>query len=476
MAEATLRVVMQAAAAHVNKIAVRMPVIRGSAPREEDPQARYNAHPATAPDGCCIIPAMPPGFGPFANLRVGHAQDASARTGCTVLLATQGAAAAALVLAGGPGERELQTLHPAHLVERIDALLFAGGSAFGLDAAGGVMRWCAERHIGFDTGIAQVPIVPAAILFDLGLGATRRPDADMGYAAAEAAAQPANEPPNQSANQTSTQRTNQSARRGATQGAITANEYAAVPEGNVGAGAGCTVGKLFGLSRAMKSGIGCWTEHLPAYPGGYRDAEPDANAHSESNVPHSTDSHTDSSNASRGPAVAALAAVNAFGDVCDPATGRILAGARGRTPIAGNNELLRDFVNTAAAIRQGIGPTHFGDRGGSDEHAGDIPNPSHDARSPSNTVLVAVATDAALTRVEAGRVARMAAAGMARTLSPAHTTFDGDIIFVLSVGRARADLNAVGSAAAEAVAQAIVRGVTQAHSAHGIPGLAGTPR
>ena len=376
---------------------------------------------------------MPPGFGPLPGLRVGHAQDADTRTGCTVFLASEGAVAAALVLGGAAGERELQTLHPSHLVERIDALLFAGGSAFGLDAAGGVMRWCAEHEIGFDTGIARVPIVPAAILFDLRLGAARRPDAAMGYAAAQAAAQ----------------------------ASTTTGENTSVAEGNVGAGAGCTVGKLFGLSRAMKSGIGCWTEHLPAY----QSSEPD------------TKSHPDSNTQSQSATVAALAAVNAFGDVLDPATGRILSGTR-ISPSANPRtspsakDVSRDFVNTAAAIRNGAAPARFGHPSASSI---DIATPSDDSGSPSNTVLVAVATDAILTRAEAGRVAQMAAAGMARTLSPAHTTFDGDIIFVLSVGQARADLNALGIAAAEAVAHAIVRGVTQSHSAHGVPGLAGSP-
>jgi L-aminopeptidase/D-esterase-like protein len=289
------------------------------------------------------------------------------------------------------------------------------------------MRWCAEHEIGFDTGIARVPIVPAAILFDLRLAAARRPDAAMGYAATQAAAQ----------------------------ASTTTGESTSVAEGNVGAGAGCTVGKLFGLSRAMKSGIGCWTEHLPAY----QSSEPD------------TKSHPDSNTQSQSATVAALAAVNAFGDVLDPATGGILAGTRtslSTSPRTG--DVSRDFVNTAAAIRNGAAPARFGYPSASSI---DIDTPSDDSNSPSNTVLVAVGTDAALTRVEAGRVAQMAAAGMARTLSPAHTTFDGDIIFVLSVGQARANLNALGIAAAEAVAHAIVRGVTQAHSAHGVPGLAG---
>jgi len=170
------------------------------------------------------------GFGPIAGLKIGHAQDDRALTGCTVLLADAGSApydaglgmvAGCDVRGGAVGERELETLRPGHVVERIHALVLAGGSAFGLDAAAGVMRWCEERGIGFDTGVARIPIVPAAILFDLRIGELstsfgprprpRHPDAAMGYAAAEAAAQ--------------------------------AKADAPVAEGNVGAGTGATVGK-----------------------------------------------------------------------------------------------------------------------------------------------------------------------------------------------------------------------------------------
>ena len=315
---------------------------------------------------------MPAGFGPIAGLKIGHAQDDRALTGCTVLLCEAGMVAACDVRGGATGERELETLRPGHLVERIHALVLAGGSAFGLEAATGVMRWCEERGIGFDTGVARVPIVPAVILFDLRI-AKRRPDAAMGYAAAQAAAEAAPDAP--------------------------------VAEGNVGAGTGATVGKLFGIARATKTGIGCWTEEL-----------------------------------SSGVRVAALAAVNAFGDIRDPDTGRIIAGAR----VA---EGSREFADTAAALRRDIQRKGFGD---------------------PNTVLVAVATDAALSRVEAGRLAVMAAAGMARVVSPAHSTFDGDVVLALSIGEARADVNALGAAAAEAVARAIVRGVTQARSAGGV--------
>ena len=358
---------------------------------------------------------MPAGFGPIPGLKIGHAQDVAALTGCTVFVvgeaATNGITAACEVRGGAVGERELAVLDPGHIAERIHGLVFAGGSAFGLDAASGVMRWLEERGIGFDTGVARegatqtirVPIVPAAILFDLGIvaktrGSARRPDAAMGYAAAQAAVE------------------------------------SPVAEGNVGAGTGASVGKLFGIERAMKAGIGCWTEMVRV-----------------------------ASESGETVRVAALAVVNAFGDVRDLETGRLLAGARIENAPDSAVEVdsfAYELLDTARAMRQGNVRGKF---------AGSNPAASRG----TNTVLAAVATDAALTRMEAKRVAVMAAAGMARTLSPAHTTFDGDIVFVLSVGSAPADVNAVGAAAADAVARAIVRGVTQARSAAGLPGLAG---
>jgi L-aminopeptidase/D-esterase-like protein len=319
-------------------------------------------------------------------MKIGHAQDEAALTGCTVLLAEEGMVAGCDVRGGAVGERELETLRPGHIVERIHALVFAGGSAFGLDAASGVMRWCEERGIGFDTGIAKIPNVPAVILFDLRIGdAKRRPDAAMGYAAAEAAARSRRDAP--------------------------------VAEGNAGAGTGATVGKLFGIGRAMKGGIGCWTEEVSA--SGVNKA-----------------------------LVAALAAVNAFGDVRVVETGRIVAVAR-------VSKESPEFVDTEAAMRCGAVRKGFVD---------------------PNTVLVAVATDAALTRQEAQRLATMAAGGVQRVVSPAHTTFDGDVVFALSLGadskKKKVDVNALGAAAAEAVARAIVRGVTQARSAGGVPAVA----
>jgi len=323
---------------------------------------------------------MPPGFGPIAGLTVGHAHDERALTGCTVLIAEAGMAAACEVRGAATGTRELGVLAPGHITQKIHALVFAGGSAFGLDAASGVMCWLEERGVGFDAGAARIPIVPAAILFDLAIGdAARRPDAAMGYQAASAA------------------------------------RSGPVAEGSAGA----TLGKLFGMGQAMKAGIGCWAEECAGARGGTV-------------------------------RVAALAAVNAFGDVRDPATGRLLAGTRAAP---GSRELL----DTAAALRRGQAPAGFG----------------RPATPAGNTVLVAVATDAALDRIALQRVAVMASAGMARALSPAFTRFDGDVVFALSCGDAQAAVEAVGAAAAEAVANAIVRGVTQSQSAGGLPGLAG---
>ena len=367
---------------------------------------------------------MPAGFGPIAGLKIGHAQDDRALTGCTVLLfdpanapsgAEQGIVAACEVRGGAVGEREMETLRPGHLVERIHALVLAGGSAFGLESATGVMRWCEERGIGFDTGVARIPIVPAAILFDLRIGEPSasfgpsprpaHPDAAMGYAAAEAAARTGSDSP--------------------------------VAEGNVGAGTGATVGKLFGIARATKAGVGCWTEEVaPASRVAAGSAAPEVVR------------------------VAALAAVNAFGDICDPDSGEIIAGARvvsaqedapratrGQNTDRRGEKSSAKFADTAAVMRRGTVRRGFAD--------------------PS-TILVAVATNAALARIEAQRVAVMASAGMARVISPAHTTFDGDVVFALSIGDVKADVNAVGAAAAEAVARAIVRGVTQARSAAGV--------
>lgn len=317
------------------------------------------------------------GLTDIEGLRVGQVSDFEALTGCTVILCGRRGAVAAVDIRGSAvGERELETLRVGHLVERIHALVLAGGSAFGLEAAGGVMRYLEEQGIGFETGVARVPIVPAAILFDLGIGAAgRRPDAAMGY---EAAARASSD---------------------------------AVEEGCVGAGTGATVGKLFGMPQACKGGLGSATVELPA-----------------------------------GVKVSALAVVNAFGDLRDPASGQILAGAR----VA---ESSGEFADTVAQMKRGVTRAAFGSP----------------ASPLTSTTLAVVATNARFPRPALAKIAAMAQNGLARVIAPVHTLFDGDVVFALSLGEREADLNTVGTVAAEAVAEAIVRGVKQARSLGGVP-------
>lgn len=300
------------------------------------------------------------------GVRVGHATDLDARTGCTVVIGPFRASCDVRGLA--TGTRELDALSPHHLVPAVDAILLTGGSAFGLDAAGGVVAWLEERGFGFDTPAARVPIVPAAVIYDLAVGrADRRPDAAMGRAACDLAS------------------------------------AAPVPEGPVGAGAGASVGKILGLAGASPSGIGSWA--LP----------------------------------SNGFVVGALAVVNAVGDV-RAADGRIVAGARGPDGV---------FIDTARALREGAfaaGPGSPGPVGG------------------TNTTLVVVATDAPLTRTALEMLARMAATGVSRRITPVHTPFDGDVTFAASTASEIHELPpptllALGAAAAYAVEVAIERAV-----------------
>lgn len=306
------------------------------------------------------------------GIRVGHATDADACTGCTVILCDAGAVGGVDIRGSASGTREVDALNPLHLVDRCHALVLAGGSAFGLDAAGGVMEFLEARGIGFDVGVTRVPIVPAAILFDLRLGrADVRPDRAMGRRAAEAAS------------------------------------AHAPAEGSVGAGTGATVGKLLGIGQAMKGGLGTAAERLPG-----------------------------------GIVVGALAAVNAFGDVIDPETGRILAGLRGPDGRP---------TSTAAAMRGGTLRAGY---------------------APENTTLAVVATNARLTKPQAAKLAALAQNGIARAVSPAHTTFDGDLVFALATGERDGDLNVLGAVAADLVARAIIRGIKKARSLGGVPAFA----
>jgi L-aminopeptidase/D-esterase-like protein len=317
------------------------------------------------------------------GLEVGQAQDDDALTGCTVILCRRGAVAGVDVRGSAPGTRETDLLDPVNLVEKVHAVLMAGGSAFGLDAAGGVMRYLEERRIGFNAGTARVPIVPAAILFDLNIGRkTVRPDAEMGYRACLAASN------------------------------------AAPAGGNVGAGTGASVGKMFGTALAMKSGLGSASVDL----GG-------------------------------GILVGAIVAVNAFGDVVDPGNGDVVAGLRsgqvGPLRVGGNSY----FADTLAMMKRPIGRGILG------------------LASRANTVIGVVATNAALTKAGARKVAQMAQDGVARAVRPAHTMFDGDAIFALSTGSKKSDVTTIGAYAAEALSLAILRAVKMAVSAGGLPGL-----
>jgi L-aminopeptidase/D-esterase-like protein len=311
------------------------------------------------------------------GIRVGHATDGEALTGCTVILCEEGAVGGVDQRGGAPGTRETDPLHPLHLVERVHAVVLAGGSAFGLDAATGVVHFLEERGIGFETPYARIPIVPAAILYDLAIGRSDvRPDAAMGYAACLDA----------------------SSDRPA--------------EGNVGAGCGATVGKINRLEGAMKSGIGTASMALQS-----------------------------------GLVIGAIVAVNSFGDVLDPSSGTILAGARKINPPGTGIE----FADTLEVMKDS--PAGSGLAFGRSE----------------NTVIGVVATNASLNKEGVNKVAQMAHDGLARCIRPAHTMVDGDTIFALSLGDLSVDVNLIGALAAEVFAQAILSGVKAAVPAGGLP-------
>jgi L-aminopeptidase/D-esterase-like protein len=316
---------------------------------------------------------VPSGLTDVPGVKVGHDTLAGRPTGCTVVLTEAGAVAGVDVRGSAPGTRETDLLNPINTVQQVHAVVLSGGSAFGLETAGGVMRYLEERGIGFETRVARVPIVPAAILFDLGIGDPAiRPDAACGYRAAGAAS------------------------------------TGAVAEGNVGAGAGATVGKWAG-GGAMKGGLGTAAIRLPS-----------------------------------GLVVGALVAVNAVGDIIDPATGAVVAGAR--TPDG------RGLVDARQVLRRG-GPI----RGGAGQ----------------NTTIGVVATNARLDKVQVAKMAQMAHDGLARAITPAHTPADGDTIFALATGTAEAaaDLTTIGALAAEVMADAIVRAVRQATGIPGYPAV-----
>jgi L-aminopeptidase/D-esterase-like protein len=312
------------------------------------------------------------GITAVGGLRVGHFADTRRPTGCSVVIFEKGAAAGVDVRGSAPGTRETDLLNPTNSVQKVNAILITGGSAFGLDAATGVMRYLEEQQAGFRVGSIVVPIVPAAVLFDLGVGDSKiRPDAEAGYKACLAA----------------------------TSGPVA--------EGNVGAGAGATVGKLMGMKSAMKSGLGTYAVHIGV-----------------SKL-----------------VVGAMVAVNAVGDVVDYKTGTILAGTRssdGKT-LAGGIKLLRGGYGLP--VQQG-----------------------------TNTTIGIVATNAAFNKAEITKIAQMAQDGLARSINPVHTAYDGDTIFAASTGTSdiKAEVSSVGAIAAEVLAEAVGRAV---RLAKGLPGL-----
>jgi L-aminopeptidase/D-esterase-like protein len=308
------------------------------------------------------------------GIEVGHWSDMEAVTGCTVILCRQGAVGGVDVRGSAPGTRETDLLRPVNLVRQAHAVVLTGGSAYGLDAASGVMRWLEEQGIGYNVGVGVVPIVASAVLFDLAIGrADVRPGPEAGYAACQAA------------------------------------DDGPVLEGCVGVGTGATVGKLLGPGFATKSGVGTAARRI-----------------------------------GEDVMIGALVAVNAFGDVVDPATGETIAGPRDPDG--------QGFVNTIERLHGDLSLTMLA--------------------FPSNTTLAVVATDALLSKEEANKMAQMAHDGLAQAIRPVHTMFDGDTVFALATGRrteAAVDVTAVGAVAASVLAEAVVRAVHEATSLAGVP-------
>jgi len=312
------------------------------------------------PDNLCDVPGV----------LVGHAADTAGATGCTAVLFEnpEGAVVGVDVRGSSPGTRETDRLGPVGAVRPTHGLLLTGGSAFGLAAADGVVRFLEEKGVGLDVGVARIPLVSAAVLFDVVVGDPAvRPDAEMGYSAASSA---------------------------------TEGDFA---QGSVGAGTGATVGKILGMDRAMKGGLGSASVRLEG-----------------------------------GLVVGALAAVNAFGEVRDPWTRRVIAGPRLDDGTLGDTvELLPE-----AAVR---------------------------LRWGENTTLGIVATNARLSKPQANKVAQMAHDGLARAIYPVHTTVDGDVVFAASTGGVETVPDVVGAWGARVIEESIVRAVRAAEGMYGIP-------
>ena len=330
---------------------------------------------APAPPTADLKPTGGGGLTEVHGIKVGSHTLSERLTGCTVVLVDgEGVPGGVSQRGGAPGTSETDLLNPLNMVDKVNAIVLAGGSAYGLEARTGVMRYLEEHKTGWKAGTGVVPIVPAAILFDLGgKRSDVRPNADCGYKAVSSAT------------------------------------AAPVDEGNVGAGAGATVGKM-GERRMMKGGLGSAAFRLP-----------------------------------NGLIVAAIVATNAAGDIIDPETGKVVAGARA----ADGKSLIdiRKYLRSGAFDR------------GSQPRAGE------------NTTIAVVATNARMSKTEVNRVALMADDGFARAINPSHTMGDGDTVFALATGRWTGDANVsvIGALAADALAEAIVRAVSKAESVEGIP-------
>jgi L-aminopeptidase/D-esterase-like protein len=313
------------------------------------------------------------------GILVGQTENSKALTGCSVVICEKGAVGGISQRGGAPGTRETDLLRPMHLVQKVHGILLAGGSAYGLNAAAGVMQYLEEKKIGFNTGTNVVPIVPSAILYDLDVGdANIRPDKEMGY---KACLNASTKPPNQ---------------------------------GNYGAGTGATVGKILGIGQAMKSGIG-----------------------------------TASLKLSNGVVIGALVAVNAFGDIIKD--NEIIAGVR--TLKKGPIKIGQDgiFANTLSVMQSFAGRKILS------------------FASKQNTVIGVVATNAILSKEETNYFAASASNGIAVSIRPAFTMFDGDTIFGISTGQIKSDINILSAVAPQVISEAIVSAITSAGEVDGLP-------
>lgn len=304
------------------------------------------------------------------GIKLGHAQNIKGLTGCSVILCEKGATGGVDVRGGAPGTRETDLLDPSEMIEKIHAVVLSGGSAFGLDASSGVMKYLEEKNIGFDVQVAKVPIVCSAVLFDLAFGNPKiRPDKSMGYEAC-----------------------------------INSETYDDDINGNIGAGYGATIGKILGPHTAMKGGLGTYAVEV----GNLK--------------------------------VGAIVAVNCLGDVIDPKTSNIIAGAL--------DKKTNKFLNSENIL------------------INNLKNP----KSPfkGNTTIGLIVTNANLSKANAKKVASMAHNGYARTMRPAHTMFDGDTIFTMATNEVDIDVTTVGMIASNVMEKAILRAIKEADSLNGV--------